>query len=277
MFARLGARASLAGAFALSLILAGCQEPGGAADPAAEAKAENQLDAPQVSTELDIVRAMIELADVREGELVVDLGSGDGRIPIMAARSRGAQGLGIEIDPNRIEEARRNAAEAGVEDRVTFRQQDLFATPLQDVDVLTLYLLPEINLRLRPKILRQMEPGTRVVSNSWDMGEWRPDRRQMVGETTIFLWIVPARVEGRWRFEAESGAAGALTLEQRFQDVSGTLTVGGDPAPLSDGRLVGDRIGFSADLGEGRRRYEGRVEGDRIVGDGWRAVRIGGG
>jgi len=224
-----------------------------------------------VSSEFEVVRAMLDIASVGREDVVVDLGSGDGRIPIMAASERGARGLGVEIDPQRIREAIRNAEKAGVGARVRFRQEDLFRTPLNEVTVLTLYLLPEINLQLRPKILFQMRPGTRVVSNTHDMGDWRPDERREIGGNTIFLWVVPAQVAGSWRL-TRGGSAADLSLTQRYQDLSGT----GGSAPIAEGQVRGDRITFSADLGQGQRRFEGRVEGDRMVGDGWQAVRSGG-
>jgi SAM-dependent methyltransferase len=277
MPSRLCARALLT--FAASIALAGCQ---GGGDQSANAggNAGNGSAvpaAPQVATELEIVRSMIELAGVTPNDLVVDLGSGDGRIPIMAATSKGARGLGVEIDRDRISEATANAAEAGVADKVQFRQQDLFVTPLHDVTVLTLFLLPEINLQLRGKILTQMRPGTRVVSNTFDMGDWRPDRRQSVGGTNIFLWIVPAQIGGSWRIEGPAGAAGELALTQTYQDVSGALDIAGRSAPLGQPQLSGDRISFSADLGQGQQRYEGRVQGNVISGDSWRATRSTGG
>src|SRR5690606_17295526 len=120
------------------------------------------------------------------------------RIPIIAARERGARGLGVDIDPARVRESEQNARQAGVTDKVTFRQEDLFETPINDATVLTLYLLPELNLRLRPRILSQMRAGTRVVSNMYDMGDWRPDRREMVQNSPLYIWTVPARVGGRW-------------------------------------------------------------------------------
>lgn len=270
-------RPLLAGAIAALLVLAGCQPAGNQSAGDAAASGGASPAAPQVATELEIVRAMLDMADVKPEDLVVDLGSGDGRIPIMAASLKGASGLGVEIDRTRIRQSIANAANAGVADRVEFRQQDLFATPLNDVTVLTLYLLPEINLQLRPKILAQMRPGTRVVSNTFDMGDWRPDRRQAVGGTNIFLWVVPARIDGQWEFQDAGGGWGALALTQRYQDFSGTVRAGGRTAPLAEGQLRGDRISFSADLGQGRRRYEGRVEGNEMVGAGWRAARASGG
>lgn len=234
-----------------------------------------ELDAPYVSTEYDIVRAMLDLARTDSNDLVVDLGSGDGRIPILAARDRGARGLGVDLDVARVREAQANARRAGVEGRVAFRQQDLFVTPLGEATVLTLYLLPEINLQLRPRILSQARPGTRVVSNSFDMGDWRPDRRETVLDTNIFLWVVPAQVGGQWRLTGTGGAQGTLALTQRYQALSGTAGVAGASSPIAGARMDGERIAFTADLGEGRRLFEGRVDGDRMAGTGWQAVRTG--
>jgi SAM-dependent methyltransferase len=257
---------------AAALALGACQAADNSSGNAADGGAD--LTAPYVSTEMDIVRVMLDLAAVRPEDLVVDLGSGDGRIPILAAQLKGARGLGIELNRDRIDESNRNAARAGVTERVQFRQQDLFVTPLNDATVLTLYLLPEINLQLRPKILAQMAPGTRVVSNSFDMGDWRPDRRENVGGTNIFLWIVPARVEGRWQVQFDNGRTAQLDLEQRYQDVTGLASASGAGGTI-EGRLDGAAIALVTNLGEGRRRYQGRVQGNMIVGDGWRAMRVG--
>jgi SAM-dependent methyltransferase len=245
-------------------------------DPATLAGGRAQLTVPYVSTEYDIVREMLNLGGVAASDLVVDLGSGDGRIPILAARDKGARGLGVDIDDARIRESRVNAAQAGVAERVSFRQQDLFATPLDEATVLTLYLLPEINLQLRPRILAQMRPGARVVSNSFDMGDWRPERQIEVQGNKIFLWIVPARVAGSWRVSLPGGLQGELSLRQRYQDVAGTLNLGGRSIPLREPQLRGPRIAFTVDLGTGPRRLEGRVDGGGLAGNGWQAVRIGG-
>lgn len=240
---------------------------GGANNQSAAAAPDQEL----VSSEYDVVTAMLDLAGAGPNDLVVDLGSGDGRIPIMAARDKGARGIGIEIDPERIRQSNRNAEAAGVADKVSFRREDLFATPLSDVTVLTLYLVPEINLQLRPKILSQMRPGSRVVSNTWDMGDWRADQRREIGGRTIFLWVVPAQVAGRWRV-TRGEASGDMALTQKYQDVTGTAGGGA----LADVQLRGDRIAFTANLGGGAQRFEGRVEGNRMTGEGWEAVRTGG-
>jgi hypothetical protein len=247
-------------------------QPGNDFDPADFVRGRPQLDVPYIASDLQVVDAMLGLAQVKPGDKVVDLGSGDGRILISAARSLGAHGLGVDIDPARIREATANAAEAGVAGQVTFRQEDLFETPLRDADVLTLYLLPEVNLRLRPRILSQMRPGTRVVSHDYDMGDWHWDQRQRAGRATIYLWIVPARVEGAWTLYA-AGRVTPLVLEQHYQQILGTA--GTDR--IEQGHLNGDHIRFLANPGEGRRAFEGRVDGDRMVPEvasaGWHAER----
>jgi hypothetical protein len=247
-------------------------QPGNDFDPADFVRGRPQLDVPYIASDLQVVDAMLGLAQVKPDDNVVDLGSGDGRILISAARSLGAHGLGVDIDPVRIRESTANAEEAGVAGRVTFRRQDLFETPLRDADVLTLYLLPEVNLRLRPRILDQMRPGARVVSHDYDMGDWHWDQRQRAGRSTIYLWIVPARVDGAWTLHA-GGRALPLVLEQHYQQILGTA--GTDR--IEQGHLNGDHIRFLANPGDGRRAFEGRVDGDRMVPEvasaGWHAER----
>jgi len=153
-------------------------------------------DAPYVATDQRIVRRMLEVANVTENDVVYDLGSGDGRIPLTAATEFGARGVGIEIDPDLVAKSRAKAEAAGVTDRVEFRQQDLFETDVSDATVVALYLWPEINVKLRPKLLRQLEPGDRIVSHDFRMGEWEPDRvvdagPDKTGQATIYLWTVP--------------------------------------------------------------------------------------
>lgn len=247
-------------------------QPGNDFDPAEFVRGRPRLDAPYIASDLQVVDAMLGLARVRPDDNVIDLGSGDGRILIAAARSLGARGLGVDIDPARIREATANAQEAGVAGRVTFRQQDLFETPLGDADVLTLYLLQEINLRLRPRILSQMRPGARVVSHDFDMGDWHWDQRRRVGNATIYLWSVPARIDGAWVMNS-GGRLYPLVIEQTYQQFRGTAGDG----RIEQGRIDGTHIRFLANLGEGRRTFEGRVDGDTIVpvdeAAGWRAHR----
>lgn len=155
----------------------------------------SQYDVPFVPTPEPVVDAMLELAEVSEDDYVIDLGSGDGRIVIAAAKEHGARGLGVDIDPERVEEGRRNADAAGVADRVQFVERDLFETDLSQATVLTLYLLQGVNLRLRDKILTEMRPGSRIVSHAFDMGDWEPSRTMEVDGKRIYLWVVPEEPE----------------------------------------------------------------------------------
>jgi SAM-dependent methyltransferase len=152
------------------------------------------LDVPFVPTPNEAVAGMLRLADVKSGDVVYDLGSGDGRIVIAAAkRSQGVRAVGVDIDPRRIAEAEANARQAGVADRTRFIQQNLFDTDLREATVVTLYLLPSLNVRLRPKLLAELKPGTRIVSHGFDMGDWKPARTARAGNSDIYLWIVPER------------------------------------------------------------------------------------
>lgn len=245
-----------AGLLALSSVLA----------PLASARDE----VPFITTPDHVTLAMLQLADVGPQDQVLDLGSGDGRIVITAARRFGARGLGVEIVPELVAKSLAHARQAGVQDRVDFRVQDLFLTDLSAASVITMYLLPEINLQLRPRLLA-LKPGTRIVSHDWDLGEWTPDRTVVIDapdkpigrekKSTLHLWRVPAPVQGRWCAVADSLATAAvpaaaasrpatLSIDQRFQRFSATLSAPGQPAPVLvwDGRLDGTRL-FSADSG----------------------------
>ena len=210
---------------------------------AAASAALAQDEVPFITTPDNVTLAMLQLAGVKAEDFVVDLGSGDGRIVITAARRFGARGLGVEIVPDLVAQSRNNAVKAGVAERVDFRVQDLFLTPLHDATVVTMYLLPEVNLQLRPRLLA-LPPGTRIVSHDWDMGDWLPDRSvtldapdKAIGRkkrSTVHLWVVPAPVQGLWC----SGGL-SLQIEQRFQRFSATLAATGVPAPVMvfDGRI----------------------------------------
>jgi len=218
---------------------------------AAPARAQDEV--PFVTSPHPVTVAMLELARVQPDDLVLDLGSGDGRIVIAAASRFGARGLGVELSPALVERSRENAARAGVGGRAQFRVQDLFETDLSVASVITMYLLPEVNLQLRPKLLA-LQPGTRIVSHDWDMGAWEPDRSIVVDApdkpvgldrtSRVHLWVVPARLAGLW-------CAGdlALRLEQTFQAVHGRWTQGGARGALQariDGRTVPLRDGADA-------------------------------
>jgi precorrin-6B methylase 2 len=213
-----------------------------------------------VPTPQALVDKMLDLAKVTPKDYVIDLGSGDGRTVIAAAK-RGARALGIEYNSDMVELSKRNAAKEGVSDRASFVKADLFESDISQATVITMFLLPDINLKLRPKIL-EMKPGTRVVSNSFTMGEWKADEEATVKDgcasyCTALLWIVPAKVEGTWKIPQ-----GELTLKQNFQMVSGTIKSGNVAAPIANGRLKGDQISFTA----GGAQYSGQVSGNTIEG-----------
>ena len=154
-------------------------------------QSQNKKEVPYVPTPQPVVDEMLRLAAVTKNDVIYDLGSGDGRIVITAAKKYGARGVGVDIDPERVKEANANAVTAGVTDRVKFLQQDLFETDLKDASVVTLYLLPAVNLRLRPKLLSELKPGTRVVSHSFDMGDWKPDKTVEINGSKIYYWVIP--------------------------------------------------------------------------------------
>jgi precorrin-6B methylase 2 len=214
-----------------------------------------------VPTPQSLVDKMLDLAKVTPADYVIDLGSGDGRTVITAAK-RGARALGIEYNPDMVALSQRNAAKEKVSNKATFMKADLFASDFSQATVITMFLLPDINLKLRPKIL-DLKPGTRIVSNSFTMGEWQHDRSVHASEDegcrsycTAYLWIVPAKVAGSWKLPA-----GELTIKQSFQMITGTLTANGKATPIK-GRMSGDQIRFKADDAE----YRGRVGTNGIKG-----------
>jgi SAM-dependent methyltransferase len=160
--------------------------------PGQDSKPRREPDVPFVPTPEDVVTGMLKTAGVKKDDVLYDLGCGDGRIVIAAAQKFGTRGVGIDINPVRIKEARENAEKAGVADRVKFIEQDLFDANIADATVVTLYLLPSVNLKLRPKLLRDLKPGTRVVSHSFDMGDWKPDKEMDVSGQRIYYWVIPA-------------------------------------------------------------------------------------
>jgi SAM-dependent methyltransferase len=224
-----------------------------------------ELEVPFVPTPHSLVQKMLDLAAVGASDYLIDLGCGDGRIAVAAAL-RGARALGVDLDRLRIAEAHAAARLAGVEARASFRRQDLFATPIYEASVIALYLLPEINLRLRPRLLTELRPGARIVSHAFTLGDWRPEAEEVHDGRRIFLWIVPAVAGGRWQLREESGPPLLLEIEQRFQQVGGTLGA----FPLINARLRGTALTFTA----GERTYRGTVDGAAIIGDGWSARRL---
>ncbi|HUF79674.1 MAG TPA: class I SAM-dependent methyltransferase [Burkholderiales bacterium] len=268
----------------LALCLSLCTVTGFAQDKPAAADFEPEVgqggkDVVWVPTPQALVDKMLDMAKATPKDYVIDLGSGDGRTVITAAK-RGIRALGIEYNPDMVALSQRNAAKEGVSDRATFIKADLFETDFSKATVITMFLLPEINLKLRPKIL-DLKPGTRLVSNSVPMAEWKHDRsveatskEGCTSYCTAYLWIVPAKVGGDWKL-----GDGELTLKQEFQMITGKLKAGGRETSIR-GRLNGDVITFKA----GNAQYSGRVAGDTIKGtiksgqssSEWSATRTGG-
>ncbi|MGH8623063.1 MAG: SAM-dependent methyltransferase [Burkholderiales bacterium] len=237
---------------------------------------------PYVPTPQAVVERMLEIAKVGRHDYLIDLGSGDGRIVVTAARKYGTRGFGVDLNPERIRESNENARRAGVTEKVAFYQRDLFETSLADATVITMYLLPQVNIELRPKLL-ELRPGTRLVSHDFDMGDWKPDTYLKVdakdkyggsgGSSEIYLWIVPARVAGLWRWELPvSGKplAYEVKLEQNYQVITGSVSVGGRAARLQIARLRGDQIRFSftAELSGApvKHEFSGKVAGETVTG-----------
>ncbi|MBY0266456.1 MAG: class I SAM-dependent methyltransferase [Burkholderiales bacterium] len=235
------------------------------AQPAAKAEfvpevGQSGKDVVWVPTAQGLVDRMLDMAKLTAKDIHYDLGSGDGRTVITAAK-RGATAFGVEYNPDMVELSRRNAAKEGVTGKATFIHGDIFQTDFSKATVITLFLLPDLNVKLRPQIL-DMKPGTRVVSNSFTMGDWKSDESQSAKDNctsycTAYLWIVPAKVEGTWKSGNEE-----LKLAQEYQMVQGSLNVGGKLSNVQNGRLRGDQISFTA----GENRYAGRVSGNVIEG-----------
>ena len=240
--------------------------------------ADRRPDVHYVPTPPEVVETMLKTANVGKDDVVYDLGCGDGRIVITAAGKYGARkGVGIDIDPARIKECLENVRKANLEDRVTFLQQDLYETDFSEATVVTLYLLPMLNIRLRPALFRQLRPGDRIVSHAFDMGEWQADQTMNVPcadwERTAYYWVLPGPAAGTWQWTlpgAKGGQAFELRLRQRFQAVSGAAKVDGREQPIADATLVGDRLGFSiVREGQGEKQkmtFSGRIIGDAIRG-----------
>jgi len=239
---------------------------------------------PYVPTPQVVVDRMLQMGKITPQDYVIDLGSGDGRIVITAAQKYGARGFGVDLNPVRIKESTENAAKAGVSDRVTFYERNLFETDLSQATVITMYLLPRVNLDLRPKIL-ELKPGTRILSHDFSMDEWKADEAVNLdiqdkygvgagsGTSTIYYWVVPARVTGPWQWQ--STVAGKpqnyeMVLEQQFQMIGGTVRVGGRSTKLQDAKLRGDQISgnFTVDVNGSPLKHElaGRVNGSSIEG-----------
>ena len=247
---------------------------------AAAAAQTIQRDVPFVPTPMETVKRMLKLADVQKGEYIMDLGSGDGRIAIMAAKDYGAKAVGIDIDPQRIKEANENAKKEGVSDRVEFIQANLFDYPIKDANVITMYLLTSVNAKLRPRLLDELRPGTRLVSHAFDMGNWEPEVHDQSTGRSVYLWIVPAKVEGQWNVK-DGDRSFTVDIDQEFQMLKGNATIDGKEIPLTNAKLNGAGIVFTLDVGGKPQTFQGKVDGDKMQGTdgptatqkGWSATR----
>lgn len=233
-----------------------------------------RLDVPYVPTPDEIVSEMIRMADIGKNDVVYDLGCGDGRIVITACKKTGARGVGVDIDPERIAESRSNAKIANVEDKVTFLQQDLFKVDFSEATVLALYLLPDINVKLRPRILNEMQPGARIISHNYSMGDWLPDTaRHLDARHSIYFWVVPANVGGTWNLvmqEKNGPIRRILRLEQGYQIVSGDISTESGRSLISNVRLNGNDMRFAIDRKTARGTipviFTGKAKGNILEG-----------
>ena len=241
-------------------------------------------DTPYVQAPQNVVDKMLEIAKVGPKDYVIDLGSGDGRMIITAAKKHGARGFGVDLDKRLVVLSNKLAAKAGVGKRAVFYARDLHETDVSPATVLTLYLLPEVNLMVRPKLLATLKPGTRIVSHDYDMGDWPPDLALVLDapdkpvgrdfKSKVFYWVVPGKASGKWRWQlAIDGKVEIfeLTLNQNFQKISGTLTMGGRNLKIEDAKLTGERIDLVATGASGgealRYQFSGRIINHAIDGD----------
>jgi hypothetical protein len=235
-----------------------------------------------VPTPQSLVERMLQMAGTKPADFVIDLGAGDGRTVIAAAKKFGARALGIEFNPDMVELAKRNAEKEGVAGRAQFIRADIFQTDFSQATVLTMYLLPSLNVKLRPTILN-MKPGTRVVSHAFTMDDWQPDQVESSEGRTAYMWIVPAKAAGTWRIEVAGGPRYEATLVQQYQNITGSLKADAKSAQVSNGKLRGDAIVFAIDDSGSTREFTGRVGGDRMEGTvktaggdaKWSATRVG--
>ena len=219
-----------------------------------------------VPTPPELVEKMLRMAKITPEDFVIDLGSGDGRIAIAAAKKFGARAQGIEYNPEMVALSNREAQRQGVADKVKFVKADIFQSDFSQATIITMYLLPDLNLKLRPRIL-DLKPGTRVASHQFSMEEWQPDERAEIEGRLAYLWIVPAKVGGTWSLRTEgSGQDRELSLRQSFQLLSGQLKGGAAALELADARLRGDEIRFTVVEGPVRREFSGRVRGTTMDG-----------
>jgi precorrin-6B methylase 2 len=232
-----------------------------------------RLDIHFVPTPHEVVKRMLELANVGPNDIHYDLGSGDGRIVIAAVKDfKAKKGVGIDLDPQRIKEANENKAKAGLGDNVQFLNENIFQTDLSEATTVSMYLLTSINIRMRPKLLKELKPGTRIVTHAFNMGEWKPEVNEDVGGYQVYLFIVPADVAGKWEL-TQGDKKISLDLKNEFTALSGTATVDGKSAEIKDGKITGTKIEFTIDIDGKPVKFEGKAEGAAISGSGWTAAK----
>lgn len=226
-----------------------------------------------VPTPQNVVESMLEMAGVKENDVVYDLGCGDGRFVITAAKKFGARGVGIDIDPDRIKESTWNAKNLGVMNRVRFIEGDLYETDIREATVVTLYLLSDLNLKLRPKLFSELRPGSRVISYTFNMGDWKADKEGNDRGDIFYYWVIPAKAAGTWQWNLGGGGVKQqyqLELEQKYQEIKGHVRLDGREAKFLEPKLEGDQVRFeviSEYQGESvSMRFNGRVSGDTISG-----------
>ena len=232
------------------------------------------LDVPYVPTPQDVVDRMLDMVKPTANDFVMDLGCGDGRMLVTAASKFGAKGRGVDLNPVRITEANENARRANVSDKVEFMVANLFATSIREADVLTMYLLPSVNLQLRPRILDEMHPGARIVSHAFHMADWEPDLQDEVRGRNLYHWIVPAKAAGKWNLY-EGSTVITLDVFQQFQKLTGAAKTEAGGTGKVTGRIKGTEVTFIVDLGNGSKTYTGKMADGMIDGGsgaGWNAA-----
>ncbi len=208
-------------------------------------KVDAELDVIFVPTDELVVEAMLKMAAVTKDDILYDLGCGDGRIVVAAAMEREAKAIGVDMDPRRIAEANALAETVSVTDRVTFLQEDLLSVDFSQATVVTLYLLPSLNLKLKERILNELKPGTRIIAHAFNMGRWQPDAKRAMGGVYIYKWVVPAPVHGTWEWLTVDGNVYRVELEQTFQMLSGQAWIDGQAAELVEAKMLGERVHLS--------------------------------
>ena len=201
-----------------------------------------ELDVIFVPTDELVVEAMLKMAAVTKDDVLYDLGCGDGRIVVAAAMERGARAIGVDMDPRRIAEANALAATIGVEDRVEFLQEDLLTVDFSEATVLTLYLLPSLNVKLKARILTELKPGTRIIAHAFNMGRWQPDAKRAMGGVYLYKWVVPAPLQGTWEWLSDERKVYRVVLDQTFQMLSGQAWIDGEQVELVEAKVLGSRV-----------------------------------